>query len=61
MITTSKQLHRRQYSSMSNANKAIRNFQKREPITLFSEYYMIVVNKLDEGCFEVEVIKERKD
>lgn len=43
----------KQYGYMSSANRAITNYEKKHGKQLF------VINKLDEGCFEVEIIKPK--
>lgn len=47
----------KQYAHMSSANRAIKRYQRRSGTHRFN----FSINKIDEGCFEVEVFLKKKE
>jgi phosphoglucomutase len=46
----------RQYATRSNANRAIRNFRVKHFVSI-PKGFQFWVNKIDEGCFEIDGAK----
>ena len=46
-----KQTFPKQYGYLSNANRAIKNYEKKHGKQNF------VINQIDDGCYEVEICK----
>lgn len=46
-------LKNKQYSSLSSADRAINDFLNQNP--QYKETYLFGINKLDHGCYEVEI------
>lgn len=47
------ELKRKQYSSLSSADRAINDFLEQN--SQYKETHLFGINKLDHGCYEVEI------